>query len=513
MKTMKIYGPPGTGKTTTLISTLKKLLERGYHPSEIAFLTHTKAAAEEARDRIALEFTGYDLKKDFKWFRTFHSACCGVLGISGNEIVGYNDLKKFSAESDWTVKGSMTMEMAVDETAGVRSHDIIINARSMASNMMLDIEDVIQFLPDDPALASRHAFLADYDEFKESIGKKDFVDMLEMAEGKALPVKVILADECQDNSDRQWSLLHGFAANCDYLYIAGDDDQAIYEFMGSSKNGFLEHPHDRETILHTSYRCAEEIGKASDSIIRRVETRQEKQIIWRDTPGSVERSGLDITDLPWREYMDGDQSIMVLFRHQKQCYTFGYKLQDLGIPYTVRGKSPVIGEEAELIKLYLRMKHEGATATAAQIGKIMRKAGDTKAASDANKTAENAQSLLAAEDVPSKVWDTDDWPRMFGKYDRDRKRLNQLRSMINEHGLDIIGKTPKIDVSTYHGSKGREADVVVLNTDVYKRTWDEQERSPDVETRLAYVGLTRARDRAIILNPRTSMYMRALVEN
>jgi DNA helicase-2/ATP-dependent DNA helicase PcrA len=510
---MKIYGPPGTGKTTTLISTLSKLLERGYVPSEIAFLSHTKAAADEAKARIAQQYDGYSLRDDFKWFRTIHSACCGVLKIGKGEILGNKELKEFAAETGWNVKGGIDMEAAIDQTQGELSHDVIINAVSMAAHQMVPLQQVIDRLPDSPALASADRFIEDYEQFKEDKGMVDFTDMLLLCQDKgSLPVKVILVDECQDLSDLQWKLIHTWAEGCDYLYLAGDDDQAIYEFMGSSNGGFLNHEADKQHILDYSYRCAKSIGDAADNIIHRVKHREPKEITWRDIPGEVSRSGLDIMDLPWPAYSNGNRSVMVLFRHQKQCWRFGYALQDMDLPYTIRGSSNTTSKDAELIKIYLEMKHNNAGFTSAKVAAMMRLAGAGEAAKLAVKNAETAQSLVYMEDCRKFNWYADDWPRLFSRYEWQRKKMVQLRRMVNIYGIDIIGKQPMIDVSTYHGSKGREADVVVLNTDCYKRTWEEQMVNPDVETRLCYVGLTRAREQAIILTPRTDMFMRALVE-
>ena len=46
-----IYGPPGTGKTHTLLTLAEEELARGVHPDRIAFVTFTKKAANEARER------------------------------------------------------------------------------------------------------------------------------------------------------------------------------------------------------------------------------------------------------------------------------------------------------------------------------------------------------------------------------------------------------------------------------------------------------------------------------
>ena len=55
-KTIKIYGPPGTGKTTTLLNKLDKLFERGVQPYQIAYLSFTNKAVNEARTRAAKQF-------------------------------------------------------------------------------------------------------------------------------------------------------------------------------------------------------------------------------------------------------------------------------------------------------------------------------------------------------------------------------------------------------------------------------------------------------------------------
>ena len=51
-KTIKIYGPPGTGKTYTLIERiLKRYLAKGVSPNDIAYISFTNKAVNEAIDR------------------------------------------------------------------------------------------------------------------------------------------------------------------------------------------------------------------------------------------------------------------------------------------------------------------------------------------------------------------------------------------------------------------------------------------------------------------------------
>ena len=48
-----IFGPPGTGKTTRLIEIVQQELDSGTRPESIAFVSFSRKAAEEARERAA----------------------------------------------------------------------------------------------------------------------------------------------------------------------------------------------------------------------------------------------------------------------------------------------------------------------------------------------------------------------------------------------------------------------------------------------------------------------------
>ena len=67
-------GPPGTGKTTTLINQVEKYISEGIHPCDIAYISFTKVAANEAKARAIEAFPEFaNSPNAFENFRTLHS--------------------------------------------------------------------------------------------------------------------------------------------------------------------------------------------------------------------------------------------------------------------------------------------------------------------------------------------------------------------------------------------------------------------------------------------------------
>ena len=69
---------------------------------------------------------------------------------------------------------------------------------------------------------------------------------------------------------------------------------------------------------------------------------------------------------------------------------------------------------------------------------------------------------------------------------------------------DKPGDRPRVVVSTIHGSKGAEADHVVVLKDMAKRTHREMEQLVDDEVRVWYVAVTRAKRRLTIVESQTA---------
>ena len=66
-----VLGPPGTGKTTTMMEVIGLLLDDGCRPEDIAFVSFSKKAVNEAKERAIKRFDLDD--ESLRNFRTLHS--------------------------------------------------------------------------------------------------------------------------------------------------------------------------------------------------------------------------------------------------------------------------------------------------------------------------------------------------------------------------------------------------------------------------------------------------------
>jgi len=439
-----IYGPPGTGKTTELLRLLEVEL-RTYSPEEIAYVSFTKEGSEQGKNR-AIQAFGFN-KDRFIHFRTLHSAAFHSLGLSREQVISKNDYKKFSDIIGMKFTGYYTEELKHDDDLYLFVEELYRNNPSTAK-LYLNNMDISKW-----TYVRKH-----YAEFKKKKYLYDYTDMIEkfIKEGKSIPVKIAFVDEAQDLTSLQWKMVWTAFKDCDRIYIAGDDDQAIYQWSGADVKYFLS-IEGTSTILRHSYRLPDSVLRFAKRISSQISSRIDKPYEGRGVEGLVETHN-SLSTIPIKE----KQQWLFLVRNRTFIPKIEKFLQEKVLVYTSCGEPSVTKEEIELIKLYEKVRSTS----------MMTMQEELKL----------KKHLLPNYNLRNEWYISFNWKEEKKAYLRDiiRKKVSYTNSQIR--------------IGTIHSSKGSESDNVVLLLDVTKTVADNIRNNPDSEHRAFYVGATRAKE-------------------
>ena len=246
-----IFGPPGTGKTTRLIRIVEQEIQNGTPPERIAFVSFSRKAAEEARDRASTKLN-MDVNQMI-WFRTLHSFAFQTLGLGTRQVMSGKDYNKVGELLGLEFKSNAGINMADGALfAPGKSGDAYLSMIQMARVTNRSIEDQFSRTAD-RRLHYQQLKLVDQvlHDYKKDTGKVDFVDMIDnfISEGNCPQLDVLIVDEAQDLVPMQWQMVHEIIKPCaKRIYYAGDDDQFMmlrnnrgyYIFQNRSLTGTVE---------------------------------------------------------------------------------------------------------------------------------------------------------------------------------------------------------------------------------------------------------------------------------
>jgi superfamily I DNA/RNA helicase len=516
--TVKVFGPPGTGKTYWMLNKLQDEIASGTDVRRIAYVTFSRAAREEAMGRAKLRMDSLD-EASFQYFKTIHGICFSEINMSKAHVMGAADFLKFARYCPVEFSTNYTEEYSLDGYPLGWSNspgNHIMNLRQVASARRTSPfdPDVIQdhWLPETRHNEVKHV-LGLYQKFKEQEAKFDFVDMLEIYEqsGDPLPIDVMFVDEAQDLSRLQWALVHKMCARAKRLYIAGDDDQSIYGFLGADPFGFLDHPCEEKVFLRQSYRLRRVIWDYANRVISRVERREAKTVDVT-SGGALQRWGMRygpervLAGLDLKSVRD----VMIIGSTNYQLSRVRGDLEKWGIPVSYKGKSLTSGEDATRFYWYHKARKGADVPITAAVSLVRSlKLPPAKALADESRIQPN-RTVSAGElgGMGVKFIANASSIDYLSGTARSRAINNALYSMAARNGLEALIEQPKVSLQTFHSCKGREADHTIIMTDSSPRAMEYDYRNPDYGQRLAYVGLTRARHQVNIIDHTTPHYMR-----
>lgn len=322
MKVKAIFGPPGTGKTQSLINHAKAFAGR---PS--LFLSFTRSAAAEAVARLP--------DNDYCRASTIHSMAFNALNMSRSGVVDKKKLDQFSKETGFPFKGSE--EGSEDPQEG----DDYLQVISFARNRMCTA-DVAYDRFNRPGVFARFTkFIGEYDAWKKTYGYFDFDDMLyQYLNSKHVKNAhtALLLDEAQDCSPLQWAVMERLIGGCSHVVIAGDDDQAIYEWNGAHPHGMIEFINQNGgtyEVLERSFRVPKVVHELAQSIILKIKQRVPKIYTPAPKQGLITHYG-DIWNVNLTEFANGGGG-MILVRDRWRMDEVKRTLNRDMLPYDVIG--------------------------------------------------------------------------------------------------------------------------------------------------------------------------------
>jgi DNA helicase II / ATP-dependent DNA helicase PcrA len=488
----KVFGPPGSGKTNFLLSIVEQELASGINPMDMGYFAFTRKAATEARDRAIQKFPHLNAKTDFPWFRTLHSLAYHCLGVSNKDLMSGTDYAVFAKETG--LKVSANVETGEDFI--VQADNAILNEINIARIRSEDLRT--HYNKSDMEIEWFHFEFVEraYRRFKAANMLMDFTDLLErVAESpERLPeLKVLIIDEAQDLSRLQWKLVTALQNKAERTYIAGDDDQAVFNWAGADVQSFLSYD-GQVKVLNQSYRVPAKVHQLADTIVNRIQNRQEKKWSPRSEKGEIHYySQFEQVDISKGEWL-----IMASTNYMLNDLHTWIKSQ--GLLFERQGQRSIADSVVAAVVGWERLR-KGLEINYDALQKIYKNL-------PAEAVKRGFKSLRTAE--PDKMYSmqnlkdnhgllTDEvWHKALTKIGEDKRAY--LISVLRR-GIKLSEQAP-IRLSTIHGAKGGEADNVLLMTDLSPRFAKDYARNADDINRLLYVGVTRTRKTLHIVLPK-----------
>ena len=490
-KTTTIFGPPGTGKTHTLLSIVEKHLEEGYRPEEIGYFAYTKKAANEAIDRATSKFD-YE-EKDFEWFRTLHSMAFKQLNLSTQSVMKDRHYKALGKLLQ--IKEFLNTNSQIEDTGQSMQKNPFMRIIELARNNMVNIDVQWRKSEDhvEGGFPELERIYETYIDYKVEHELYDFNDMLlELVnEGSVPSLPVIIIDEAQDLSMLQWYAVILLAKSTKHIYIAGDDDQAIFKWAGAIPEMLMRTPGNKK-VLNQSFRIPQRVYNVAESVANKIKVRVKKE--WEPT----EEAG-EVLHYSSIEYVpfdkDGEYYVLARTKYVLQKVEEYFKRE--GIIYNRFNKNKSISEKVcYAINCW---------------NKLVR--GEEISLGGAKNMYKYISSGPEHIEKGFKTWDKaleDDIVVTYNNlFENHGLRVptellwHEALNLINEDVVMYIRKCerrgqdinaiPKIKILTIHGSKGGEADNVVLLSELSRKSYTSLLKNGDDERRVFYTGITRTK--------------------
>jgi superfamily I DNA/RNA helicase len=480
----KVVGPPGTGKTQTLLDKVMEYKNSGTPLERIGYFAFTRKAAHEARDRF-LEAFPHLTKKDIKHFRTLHSFAFRYLGLQEENVMQEEHYKIIGEECGLRIKYATYEKNEFNGIFTSNSEYLnLINLATVRNISVLDQLDRNEHLGkierDKLQVVAKH--IEDYKNTYKLIDYNDmlnqFIDQIQLPNAKVPEFDVIFIDEAQDLSLLQWKMIKALQSHTKDIYIAGDDDQAIFGWAGADVNSFIKFD-AIEIPLKQSRRVPKIIHQRALLRLDNIKSgRLEKP--W-NTPTSKEGTIKIFFSIDPIDLSKGDWYILA--RTNDLLKPILKDLRRRGVYFETKdGRS--ISESLYRDILNWEAWKKGKELNTIEVQRLLERFN--------KKLKETEDKLFKLNDL-KKEYELNSQLQWYDAFTAVAPNTKTYIRTMRSNGEDLRLK-PRIKVLTLHSSKGGEATNVIILQNQTRNTIKGATKTimkQDEEQRVWYVGLTR----------------------
>ena len=486
--TQMILGPPGTGKTSTLLGLIEDELETGTEPEKIGFFTFTKKAVNEGKERAINRFSISN--RDLPFFRTLHSLAFRQLGLSKENVMNKSNILDLNEKLNIRLTGRTTSE---DGHLFAMTHDDrLAFIENLARMKNIPLSEQWHEVDDAVGWFELERFARGLELFKKDRLLVDYTDMLQMflKEGTVPFLDVMFVDEAQDLSPLQWAVVRKMAEKAKKIYVAGDDDQAIYKWAGADVEYLISNSKDA-MVLKQSHRVPASVHGIATKCIGQVRSRVHK--VWepRKEQGMVRwEPNISLVNMDEGDWLVLARTNYLLEEVDEYCRNEGWFFE-------VKGRPSISEKKVKAVLSWQSLMKGGriALADCVDLFKYVKVQNYKKIDNLDFKTKDYVELKADFPDLPQ-----GNWYDVFTLI--SPKEISYIRAMLRRG--EKITKEPRIRLSTIHAAKGGEATNVVLITDITSRVYKNYQKNPDDENRVFYVGLTRTKQNLYLIEPQST---------
>lgn len=456
-----ITGHPGTGKTTRLLGMVQDVLQEGVPPGQIGYVSFTRAAVNEARDR-AMKVTGCE-DDVLVGFRTIHSLVYWLHGIRKEDLMDDHDYTAINVDEG----------LGITEAQQEFFRHITSYCQLTGSDYERAWEEHTTGRQGNPA--EFYCWLQAFQDYKERTGKMDFNDMLQRAVDRGMDFSFshLFVDEAQDLSPLQWQVIQLLAEQSEYLVIAGDSNQSVYQWAGAD-TVILDALEGERENLSQSYRIPRKVHLLASRVLELMG----KDVVYRPRPEDGCFEWASDTG-PYMATLEGRGTWYFLARTNYALNPIKDYLRGNKVPYDELGAKKENSRDKYIQDSII--KYESIVAACSKIPET----------EDYRLPAVFEKALSKFSTAPEYyVRSQAPWQRAFDLLSLDD--IDYYTCTRPQWGKTVV------KVGTFHASKGGEADNVVLLGNCTRMIEDLLKGKDSAEMRALYVAITRAKKNLVI---------------